>query len=54
MYDAGDSTEQIYNIETGESILLRKGGNTAGENNTEESIRILELTDELYEKYIEE
>lgn len=50
--DAGLITKEIYNENLEKWIILSKSGDTFGSNNTEESLKILELTSELHEKYL--
>ena len=54
MFDAGLSVYEIYNTKSHKWIVLRKFGDEMGSNDSEESQKILELTQKLYEKYIEQ
>ena len=54
MFDAGIETKQIYNRRLFKWVILSKSGDTNGENSTETSQKILELTDTLYNKYLNE
>ena len=54
MFDAGISTEQIYNNKLSKWIVLSKYGDSMGRNSTETSKKILELTNQLYNKYLKE
>ena len=54
MFDAGLSVYEIYNTKSHKWIVLRKLGDEMGSNDSEESQKILELTQKLYEKYIEQ
>ncbi len=53
-YDGGTFSKQIYNENLSKWIVLSKTGDSMGKNSTEESKRILELTNQLYDKYIKE
>ena len=52
MSDAGTTTNKIYNNKLNEWIILYKGGDDNGSNDSETSKEIKELVDNLYEKYI--
>ena len=50
--DVGTTVNEIYNDKLNNWIILDKSGGENGGNNSEESKRIKELVDMLYEKYI--
>ena len=52
LFDAGTTVDKIYNDKLNKWIILDKRGNDNGSNNSEESKKIQELVDKLYEKYI--
>ena len=52
--DSGIFTKQIYNSKLSKQVVLSKKGDSAGNNLTETSQKILKLTDELYNKYLNE
>lgn len=54
LFDAGTSTRKIYSDRLGKWIILSKGGDSMGKNNTETSIEILEFVEELKQKYLGE
>ena len=54
MFDAGTSTEQIYNSKLSKWVILSKFGDSMSRNSTETSQKILELTNQLYNKYLNE
>ena len=52
--DAGTSTKQIYNSKLSKWVILSVFGDSMGRNSTETSQKILELTNQLYNKYLNE
>lgn len=52
MFDAGTTTKQIYSERLSKWIVLSKSGDTMGSNSTEISKEILNLTKQLYDKYL--
>lgn len=54
MWDAGVTEKKIYNNKENKWITLYEYGDTMGYNNTEETKEIIELTEQLYEKYLED
>lgn len=54
IYDAGLTTEEIYNSKTKRWIVLSKWGDAMGSNNSEEAKKILKIVHELYNKYLDE
>lgn len=52
MFDAGITIKQIYNSKEQKWIKLYKFGDTMGFNNNEETKGIIELTNQLYKKYL--
>lgn len=54
MWDAGVTEKKIYNNKEDKWITLYQYGDTMGYNNTEETKEIIELTEQLYEKYLKD
>ena len=52
MFDAGTIVNKIYNDKLNKWIILDKSGDDNGSKDSEESKKIKELVDKLYEKYI--
>lgn len=52
MDDAGITEKQIYNNKEQKWITLYKFGDSMGYNNNEETRKVIELTNQLYEKYL--
>lgn len=54
MNDGGTSEKSIYNARLSKFVILSKSGDSLGGNSTETSKEILELTEKLYNKYLNE
>ena len=54
MWDAGITEKKIYNNKGKRWITLYQYGDTMGYNETSETKEIIELTELLYEKYLED
>lgn len=52
MIDAGITIKQIYNSKLSKWVILSKSGDSNGRNSSETSQKILELTNQLYNKYL--
>lgn len=52
LYDSGMTTNQIYNSQTQEWILLSMWGDTIGSNSSKEAQAITLFINELYQKYL--
>lgn len=52
MWDAGVTEKKIYNSKKSKWITLYEYGDTMGYNDTEYTKEIIELTEQLYEKYL--
>lgn len=52
MWDSGVTEKKIYNSQKSKWITLYEYGDTMGYNDTEETKEIIELTEQLYEKYL--
>ena len=54
MVDGGTSTKEIYNKKLAKWIVISQSGDSMGKNSTEAGKKISELTDQIYDKYLEE